>query len=63
MRHGFLWKNGGSLDCGPFAWSAMPHFALMAEIRRLLAERVPVASIVALLRCSWADVNEAVASQ
>lgn len=41
----------------------MPHASLMSEIRRLLAKRVPAASIVALLRCSWRDVNEAVASQ
>lgn len=41
----------------------MPHASLVAEIRRLLAKRVPVASIVALLRCSWREVNEAVASQ
>lgn len=33
---------------------------LLAEIRRLLSKRVPVSTIVALLRCSWRDVNEAV---
>lgn len=41
----------------------MPHASLMSEIRRLLAKRVPVSVVVALLRCSWRDVNEAVASQ
>lgn len=37
----------------------MTNAFLMSEIRRLLAKRVPVASIVALLRCSWRDVLEA----
>lgn len=41
----------------------MPHASLTAEIRRLLTKRVPVAHIVALLRCTWREVNEAVASQ
>lgn len=38
----------------------MAKHELIAEIRRLLAKRVPVAHIVALLRCSWREVNEAV---
>ena len=38
----------------------MPHASLMAEIRHLMARRVPVAHIVALLRCTWREVNEAV---
>jgi len=41
----------------------MPHASPTAEIHRLMERRVPVAHIVALLRCSWRDVNEAVASQ
>lgn len=43
-----------------FARERMTNASLMFEIRRLLAMRVPVACIVALLRCSWSDVNEAV---
>lgn len=38
----------------------MPHSSLMAEIRRLFRKGVGAATIVALLRCSYRDVNEAV---
>lgn len=36
------------------------HVSLMAEIRRLMERRVPAVNVVALLRCTWREVNEAV---
>ena len=37
----------------------MPRASLLDEIRRLFSHGVGVAHIVALLRCSYRDVNEA----